>query len=122
MGVLSILFRQTNVIWIIWIVFVKVLDDYHRAQKKKEERKEQILFEETMGFITYLFSNLSSLLSKFFPFILLVLIFGMFVVINKGIVVGKGDFFVQFYQFEKKKKGDRSAHEVVFNFGQFCYF
>lgn len=104
MGVLSILFRQTNVIWIIWIVFVKVLDDYQRAQKKKEERKEQSLFEETMGFITYLFSNLFSLLSKFFPFILLVLIFGMFVVINKGIVVGKSDFFVQFYQFEKKKE------------------
>lgn len=100
MGFISILFRQTNVIWIVFVVFNEIL---HQYELETSPQEDFLLY--TWRFIEYTFRNLVKLILQFWSFVILVLAFIGFVIINKGIVVG-----------------DRSAHEAVFNFGQFCYF
>ncbi|XP_029636418.1 putative Dol-P-Glc:Glc(2)Man(9)GlcNAc(2)-PP-Dol alpha-1,2-glucosyltransferase [Octopus sinensis] len=118
-GVIAILFRQTNIIWVVFMVGVSAqhtLLQWMAVQKKnlKTQRKHDWLLLHT--FFNLFSVNLQrnpwvivelvlSILMKTWCYIIVTLLFLLFVYINNGIVVG-----------------DRSHHEVTFNFPQIYYF
>ncbi|XP_013408858.1 putative Dol-P-Glc:Glc(2)Man(9)GlcNAc(2)-PP-Dol alpha-1,2-glucosyltransferase [Lingula anatina] len=119
MGLVAILFRQTNVIWVAFVAGVKFGDLVVRyvGPEKRDIPKEAIGSMDFLIYSVYLLfvglkdrtkefqQLLSSFLSSTWSYILLFVGFAAFIVFNGGIVVG-----------------DRSAHVAVLNFPQLFYF
>ncbi|XP_005865747.1 PREDICTED: dol-P-Glc:Glc(2)Man(9)GlcNAc(2)-PP-Dol alpha-1,2-glucosyltransferase [Myotis brandtii] len=118
LGFCGFMFRQTNIVWAVFcagnVIAQKLTEAWKtELQKKKEERLPPIKgpFSEFRKILQFLlvysmsFKNLSMLLLLTWPYILLLFLFGAFVVVNGGIVVG-----------------DRSSHEVCLHFPQLFYF
>ncbi|XP_037745026.1 dol-P-Glc:Glc(2)Man(9)GlcNAc(2)-PP-Dol alpha-1,2-glucosyltransferase isoform X1 [Chelonia mydas] len=118
LGFCGFMFRQTNIIWTIFcggsVVAQKLSEAWKtELQKKKEERISATKgsFSELIKVVQFLteyimsFKNLVTLIVLTWPYILLVIVFFAFVVINGGIVVG-----------------DRSSHEACFHIPQLFYF
>uniref|UniRef100_A0A8C3P1Y1 Dol-P-Glc:Glc(2)Man(9)GlcNAc(2)-PP-Dol alpha-1,2-glucosyltransferase n=1 Tax=Chrysemys picta bellii TaxID=8478 RepID=A0A8C3P1Y1_CHRPI len=114
LGFCGFMFRQTNIIWTIFcggsVVAQKLSEAWKtELQKKKEERISAMKgsFSELIKVLQFLteyimsFKNLVTLIVLTWPYILLVIVFFAFVVINGGIVVG-----------------DRSSHEACFHIPQ----
>ena len=116
-GVAAILFRQTNVIWVFFAAGLVKFDVIESYVKRKKRKGRENLHE--MGDVAAVKTVLSTtfesplifllifrdILFKVFWYLIVLFSFVLFVVLNKGIVVG-----------------DRSNHQAVLNFPQFFYF
>lgn len=69
---ISILFRQTNIIWTFWIAAESLLEENENLTLKK----------------IFSFENLIKIIQKYFTFLSIGISFILFVYLNKGIVVG----------------------------------
>ncbi|XP_059103405.1 dol-P-Glc:Glc(2)Man(9)GlcNAc(2)-PP-Dol alpha-1,2-glucosyltransferase [Peromyscus eremicus] len=118
LGFCGFMFRQTNIIWAAFCaghLIAQKLSEAWKTElhKKKEERLPPIKgpFSELRRVLQFLlvysmsFKNLSMLFLLTWPYVLLVLAFVVFVVVNGGIVIG-----------------DRSSHEACLHFPQLFYF
>ncbi|XP_078276011.1 dol-P-Glc:Glc(2)Man(9)GlcNAc(2)-PP-Dol alpha-1,2-glucosyltransferase isoform X1 [Rhinoraja longicauda] len=118
LGFCAFMFRQTNIVWIIFcaghVVAQKLTEAWKTdLVKKKDERTACIpnLTEETKKLgrfiLDYVLSlkNLKLLILLTWPYIILVVGFLLFLWLNGGIVVG-----------------DRTSHEISLNFPQLYYF
>lgn len=115
-GAAAVLFRQTNIIWVVFcmgLVAIDIIEQQLRLDKKGRDNpnnmkdKEfvklllQILFSSRARF----FSLVKEILIQTFCYICIIIGFVVFLVVNKGIVVG-----------------DRSHHTASYNFPQVFYF
>lgn len=118
LGFCGFMFRQTNIIWAAFcaghIIAQKCSEAWKtELQKKKEERLPPAKgpLSELRRVLQFLLmysmslKNLSMLFLLTWPYMLLLLAFFVFVVVNGGIVVG-----------------DRSSHEACLHFPQLFYF
>ncbi|XP_056132587.1 dol-P-Glc:Glc(2)Man(9)GlcNAc(2)-PP-Dol alpha-1,2-glucosyltransferase [Lampris incognitus] len=118
LGVCAVLFRQTNIIWVVFsagtVVAGKMDDTWKTEQtKKKDERSTQIPLsvsgvKRVMLFALEFFTSpchVKAVLLMVWPYILVAVGFLVFVVLNDGIVVG-----------------DKTSHEACLNFPQLFYF
>ncbi|KAF4079619.1 hypothetical protein AMELA_G00180100 [Ameiurus melas] len=114
LGICSILFRQTNIIWVAFcagtVVTQKMDEAWRVDQSKKRDEKSasQISLQRLAHFLPkYLTSpvNIKSVILSTWPYGVVALGFIVFVVLNAGIVVG-----------------DRSNHEACLNAPQLFYF
>ncbi|XP_032236244.2 putative Dol-P-Glc:Glc(2)Man(9)GlcNAc(2)-PP-Dol alpha-1,2-glucosyltransferase isoform X2 [Nematostella vectensis] len=103
-GIAAIMFRQTNVIWVVFsagTVALKKLEQY----RELKNQKSQSLPREIILYVQLFFKHCISMCFVLWTYGLVVLGFGGFIIANKGIVVG-----------------DRSSHEACLNFPQLFYF
>ncbi|NXY83270.1 AG10A glucosyltransferase, partial [Alcedo cyanopectus] len=118
LGFCGFMFRQTNIVWVVFCAGSVVAEKLNEAwktqlQKKKDEklssRKESLpdLLRVLQFLIEYLTSpkNLLAVTALTWPYMVLVAMFFAFVLTNGGIVVG-----------------DRSSHEACLHFPQLFYF
>lgn len=124
MGGMSILFRQTNIVWVIFMAGLSAADviqdwmNNHAHVKKKDETQQAPLTDGQtfQSFLKLLFGDFKHAPQKLLGligcvivqclyYIIIMVLFGLFVHLNKGIVVG-----------------DRSQHEACLNFPQIFYF
>ncbi|XP_001375135.2 dol-P-Glc:Glc(2)Man(9)GlcNAc(2)-PP-Dol alpha-1,2-glucosyltransferase isoform X1 [Monodelphis domestica] len=117
LGFCGFMFRQTNIVWTVFcagnIISQKLTEAWRTEQQKKEEKLPSIKgpLSACKKILCFLldyatsFRNLNTLIVLTWPYILLILVFIAFVVLNGGIVVG-----------------DRSNHEACMNFPQLFYF
>uniref|UniRef100_UPI00358F0722 dol-P-Glc:Glc(2)Man(9)GlcNAc(2)-PP-Dol alpha-1,2-glucosyltransferase-like n=1 Tax=Myxine glutinosa TaxID=7769 RepID=UPI00358F0722 len=116
-GVVSILFRQTNVIWVAFCGMLVVSSHVEQAWVEDEDKKEQAkkgkLRQISTGwnvakFLRRFLSSphwLKGLLSQAWPYATVGLSFVIFIILNGGIVVG-----------------DRQSHVACLHLPQFIYF
>ena len=124
MGGMSILFRQTNVVWVVFVAGLMAADivqewmNNHPHVKKKDKKQQDSLtdiqtiqscFKLVVADFKYAPQNLVKLIGlicvQCIHYIIIIGLFGVFVYLNEGIVVG-----------------DRSQHEACLNFPQVFYF
>ncbi|KAG9335889.1 hypothetical protein JZ751_003546 [Albula glossodonta] len=119
LGCCAILFRQTNIIWVVYcagtVVAQKLDDSWKTEQSKKKEEKwpSQVPFSlagagKVMRFLLEFVttaSNVKSVLLAAWPYAIVAVGFLAFIILNGGIVVG-----------------DRTSHEACLNFPQLFYF
>lgn len=118
LGVCSILFRQTNIIWVAFcagtLVAAKMDETWRLEQtKKRDEMKSQVplTFSGTKKVLLFTLeffaspAHMKAVLLLAWPYALVGVGFVVFVVLNDGIVVG-----------------DRMSHEACLNFPQLFYF
>ncbi|XP_062583842.1 putative Dol-P-Glc:Glc(2)Man(9)GlcNAc(2)-PP-Dol alpha-1,2-glucosyltransferase [Saccostrea cucullata] len=123
MGGVSILFRQSNVVWVVFMAGLTAADVVQEWMKSQTHvKKKDITSAPTsdgqviLNFLKLLFTNFKStpqnivklianILIGSFYYICVIGLFGLFVHYNGGIVVG-----------------DKSQHEACLNFPQVFYF
>lgn len=127
-GVIAIMFRQTNVIWVVFVTGLTAVDtlidwanhqhaylttgnsksDKHKSSRKKDYTISEIIdifMKSLFNDLLCIFPLLLSILQTCFSYICIIIGFLAFVFWNKGIVVG-----------------DRSHHTACLNFPQLFYF
>ncbi|XP_046357840.2 putative Dol-P-Glc:Glc(2)Man(9)GlcNAc(2)-PP-Dol alpha-1,2-glucosyltransferase [Haliotis rufescens] len=120
-GAIAIMFRQTNIIWVVFMAGIacekdvfKWLDDCKQYRGKDSIDKYSLtilkpLFKCLSKTLIHdrkkLFNFVQNILKTILPYMFIVLLFVVFVYINNGIVVG-----------------DRSHHQACLNFPQVFYF
>ncbi|KAI8811171.1 alpha-1,2-glucosyltransferase ALG10-A [Cladochytrium replicatum] len=116
-GGISLWFRQTNVIWLVFITGVSVvrfLSVSHYGTKKKARFRDLPVSEITSSaelwkfvwtFVAEVIAQLPAIISSLWPYLLAISSFAVFVIWNKGIVIG-----------------DRSNHQPTTHFPQVLYF
>ncbi|RLN44325.1 hypothetical protein BBJ29_009698 [Phytophthora kernoviae] len=117
-GAIAVLFRQTNIVWVVFVAGTVVVRCVELAHGKfiygssKEEASASgasIVTHSSLriflNFIVVVVSNLLSILQIVWPFVVIVAAFVAFLLVNGGIVVG-----------------DKSNHEVSFHGAQVLYF
>ncbi|XP_067860900.1 dol-P-Glc:Glc(2)Man(9)GlcNAc(2)-PP-Dol alpha-1,2-glucosyltransferase [Heptranchias perlo] len=118
LGFCAFMFRQTNIIWIIFcagsVVAQKLTETWKTDSVKKKDERTPCVPDSTAEIrkivrflLEYVLSlnNLKALILLIWPYISLVVGFLLFVFLNGGIVVG-----------------DRTSHEISLNFPQLFYF
>lgn len=119
LGICSILFRQTNIIWVAFCagtVAAQKLDEAWRVElsKKQDEKSPSqvsLQLSSLMRLAQFLLKyftsplNVKSVILSIWPYGVVALGFVVFVVLNDGIVVG-----------------DRTSHEACLNIPQLFYF
>ncbi|XP_048410334.1 dol-P-Glc:Glc(2)Man(9)GlcNAc(2)-PP-Dol alpha-1,2-glucosyltransferase [Stegostoma tigrinum] len=117
LGFCAFMFRQTNIVWIVFcagsVVAQKLAEAWKIDSIKKRDEKTAVLnsaveIKKIVRFLLeYVLSlnNLKALMLLTWPYIILVVGFLLFVSLNRGIVVG-----------------DRTNHEISLNFPQLFYF
>ncbi|XP_064632019.1 putative Dol-P-Glc:Glc(2)Man(9)GlcNAc(2)-PP-Dol alpha-1,2-glucosyltransferase [Lineus longissimus] len=117
-GMVAICFRQTNLIWVIFVAgeeVVRIIIDHIKPEKKELTEKEfhgwkfvrvvlQTLIQD-LPYFRHLPVLIGRVLSNCLPYILTGVCFGVFIIWNDGIVVG-----------------DRTSHEACFHAPQLFYF
>ena len=103
-GCIAILFRQTNVVWVVFTAGTTAARKLESAVRQKHAGTPGAV-AEVCEYVRCFFVNLSEMLRYLWAYALVVLGFCLFVVINGGIVVG-----------------DKSSHEACLNFPQIFYF
>ncbi|XP_060599975.1 putative Dol-P-Glc:Glc(2)Man(9)GlcNAc(2)-PP-Dol alpha-1,2-glucosyltransferase [Ruditapes philippinarum] len=120
-GTASILFRQTNIIWVIFMAGLAVRKELSLWLKQICEKKDiklENLNDLELLKVTFtvvcdcakakrnlLFSLFSDIVKNVWAYVLVGIGFGIFIILNKGIVVG-----------------DRTQHVAVLHFPQLFYF
>lgn len=102
-SLISVLYRQTNIIWAFWIACQYVIDRFDRYQNVQKDKEKET--QQLMALLRFLYLNFVRIAKELRWFILLGLSFIIFVFINGGIVVG-----------------DRSNHQVILHVTQIFYF
>ncbi|XP_002121247.2 dol-P-Glc:Glc(2)Man(9)GlcNAc(2)-PP-Dol alpha-1,2-glucosyltransferase [Ciona intestinalis] len=115
LGVVSILFRQTNIMWVVFMAGITVsekLDDIDAVEKiqASPELKDKLarFFAKLLAAVVRYLLAVDHLLTIFqliWPYLLVLCGFGGFVYLNQGLVVG-----------------DRSSHQAVLHLAQLLYF
>ncbi|CAH0491033.1 unnamed protein product [Peronospora farinosa] len=119
-GALAVLFRQTNIVWVVFVagtVVVRCVELGHSKFIYGSLLKKQTSYcgalsathsstRVFLNFISVVVSNLPSILHIVWPFVVIVAGFICFLLINGGSIV----------------VGDRSNHEVTFHGAQVLYF
>lgn len=116
LGGCSVLFRQTNIIWVAFsastLVAAKLDEAWKAAHVKKRDEKAPSYVPLTFSGIKkvahFMLTSLSQVKAVLFvawPYIVVATGFLLFVIMNNGIVVG-----------------DRTSHEVCLHFPQLFYF
>ncbi|XP_071497858.1 dol-P-Glc:Glc(2)Man(9)GlcNAc(2)-PP-Dol alpha-1,2-glucosyltransferase-like isoform X1 [Diadema antillarum] len=106
----AIIFRQTNVVWVIFMAGITLARLIDLTAKHKPQTSETVLGAITSSvsrgveFISSL-TNIFKAAAQLWPYALVTLGFMVFVFVNKGIVVG-----------------DRDNHQAAFNAPQLFYF
>lgn len=101
-GILSVLFRQTNIVWLFYtacLVILRTLDEYRHISSRNANSQtspNNILVNKRL---------LLNLFKRCAPYAIVGALFVIFVFINKGIVLG-----------------DKEAHQMKFHFAQILYF
>lgn len=110
-GLLAVLFRQTNIIWVLFSA-ASLLVELYEARKKDYYPTAHLSAtgplpdpRDLFGFVKFCFHRLPSIVSVFYPVILVGGMFAAFLVWNGSITVG-----------------DKSAHAAVFHWPQLLYF
>lgn len=101
-GILSILFRQTNIVWIFYAACLVVLRTFeeHKQNLERDSRRQNCFYHY------FLERNLIlNLIKRCLPYAIVGTLFIVFVVINKGIVLG-----------------DKEAHQPKLHSAQALYF
>jgi alpha-1,2-glucosyltransferase len=83
-GFLAVLFRQTNIIWVIYVLGEAVLRD-HVLLKTQHNRAKLIDIITLLKNMVY---NWKHTLHRYISYLCVILMFFVFIVINDGIVVG----------------------------------
>ncbi|KAE9297150.1 hypothetical protein PF008_g23819 [Phytophthora fragariae] len=117
-GAVAVLFRQTNIVWVVFVAGTVVVRCVELAHSKfiygslKDEASAAGTSTSThsslrafLNFVSVVVSNLPSILQIVWPFVVIVAGFIGFLLTNGGIVVG-----------------DKSNHEVTFHGAQVLYF
>ncbi|XP_076302613.1 dol-P-Glc:Glc(2)Man(9)GlcNAc(2)-PP-Dol alpha-1,2-glucosyltransferase-like [Lasioglossum baleicum] len=115
-GVLSVLIRQTNIIWVAFITVEHLLDllDHKISKVISHEQYSSVTYlrllwkkiiEETCHGWKLFIKFITQLCVQMFPYIIVCLLFFTFVIWNKGIVIG-----------------DKSAHVPTVHIPQLLYF
>lgn len=104
-GCVAILFRQTNVVWVVFTAGTTAARTLQPSVQKKLAGKSHGMATELFEFILSFFVQFTEMLKTLWAYGLVVLGFGAFVVLNGGIVVG-----------------DKASHEACLNFPQMFYF
>lgn len=102
-GAVSIIFRQTNIIWVIFVAGSTAVRTLHPQVTKLTKDNKNV--PEPFYFLYSFLNNLVLMIYTLYSYGLVVVGFIGFIVVNKGIVVG-----------------DRSSHEACLNFPQLFYF
>ncbi|KAK3756138.1 hypothetical protein RRG08_038156 [Elysia crispata] len=98
-GIAAILFRQTNVIWVVFCLGLnkaQVLEEQLALDKKvrgninnmKDTEVIKIMFKTTFSSVSRTLSIVTAILKRTFWYLCVILGFVVFVFLNKGIVVG----------------------------------
>ncbi|KAI9490244.1 alpha-2-glucosyltransferase Alg10 [Zychaea mexicana] len=106
-GLVSLTFRQTNVIWVCVIMSISIMDllSFHDQPISSPSSSSSIMVLKWRQLILQALRKLPLLISKLFMFILTIMAFVAFLVWNNGIVLG-----------------DRSNHIAGLHFPQLFYF
>lgn len=109
-GIFSILFRQTNAIWILFSLSTYTMDLYYAKNRKHTKGFNQCLdlvsiLGELLKIAYFILTHLLQLVKKVYTYILAIIAFIYFIYWNGGITVG-----------------DRDAHTAFFHFPQIVYF
>ncbi|XP_031560574.1 dol-P-Glc:Glc(2)Man(9)GlcNAc(2)-PP-Dol alpha-1,2-glucosyltransferase-like [Actinia tenebrosa] len=102
-GAYSIIFRQTNIIWVIFVAGTTAIRTLRPQVTKLVTDNHNI--PEPFYFLYSFFNNIVLMIRTLYSYGLIVVGFIWFVIVNKGVVVG-----------------DRSSHEACLNFPQIFYF
>ncbi|MGH0157037.1 UNVERIFIED_CONTAM: hypothetical protein FKN15_041585 [Acipenser sinensis] len=119
LGFCAVMFRQTNIIWVVFCAGVLIAQKLTEAWKTKLTKKREDKVSTSTGasiteikkvtqfMVEYILStsNVKNLICLTWPYVMLLVGFLIFIVFNGGIVVG-----------------DRSSHEACLNFPQLFYF
>lgn len=82
-GLLSILIRQNNIMWLLFIfIFVLLRNEFSFLEKRKSFKQKVITL------IEFIKLNYLKLFKKYFLFILTGILFIIFVIINQGVALG----------------------------------
>lgn len=81
------LFRQTNIVWVVFMLAVSIFQHDYLARRKDVPNNS--LVAELTSFITFVLKYLFALVFKYFGYVLVILGFVAFVVQNGSITVGK---------------------------------
>lgn len=118
-GIISILFRQTNIVWVFYVACLTILRTFeeHWNQQDRPEnvsdkkREEQVVTENprhtALGFCNHLPDRflIYALLKRCTPYAMVGLAFVIFIFLNNGIVLG-----------------DKDAHQPKLHIAQILYF
>lgn len=121
LGLVAIFFRQTNIIWVIFMAGLAVRKELilwlrHLCEKKDIQLENlnniellkltmNMIFEHSRKKNKLLLSLIMNIMRQVWMYVLVCIGFGIFIVLNKGIVVG-----------------DRTQHVAVLHFPQLFYF
>lgn len=114
LGVCSVLFRQTNIIWVAFcastLVAAKMDEAWKAAHAKKRDEKSYVplTFNGVKKVMVFMFTSVNHVKAVLFvawPYVAVGTGFLVFVVMNDGIVVG-----------------DRTSHQACLHFPQVFYF
>ncbi|EGZ27833.1 hypothetical protein PHYSODRAFT_477641 [Phytophthora sojae] len=100
-GAVAVLFRQTNIVWVVFVAGTVVVRCVELAHAKFIYGSLRVF----LNFVSVVITNLPSILQIVWPFVVTVAGFIGFLLTNGGIVVG-----------------DKSNHEVTFHGAQVLYF
>ncbi|XP_071816104.1 dol-P-Glc:Glc(2)Man(9)GlcNAc(2)-PP-Dol alpha-1,2-glucosyltransferase-like [Apostichopus japonicus] len=109
-GILSLLFRQTNIVWVVFLAGITFARLFERDAVKSQNQTKQMsksYLSAVQAALNYALSvkNLRKIVTHLWLYALVVACFLAFVFINKGIVLG-----------------DKEHHQAVFNVPQLFYF
>eukprot|EP00210_Caulerpa_lentillifera_P001658 g1594.t1 len=103
-GCIAILIRQTNAIWVAFVL-MNSLFRFLKLELPSESRGiSSSILKEAINALSEVWSKKWNLLQNFWQLVLVLLLFGVFVLVNGGIVVG-----------------DQSAHQVAIHEAQIPY-
>lgn len=103
-GSMSVVIRQTNVIWVVFTAGVTTLQTLQQNLEKPSGNNSPSLLTELKVYCVAFYQHFSKCLKYLWAYGLVVLAFGAFVVWNRGIVIG-----------------DRTQHKACLNFPQVFY-
>jgi len=104
-GVTSIVFRQTNVVWVIFVAGTTTIRTLRASVSKHLDEKSTGTLTEITHYIMAFVDHLFVMLKVLVMYGIVVVGFLVFVIVNRGVVVG-----------------DRSSHKPCLNFPQLFYF
>jgi hypothetical protein len=84
--------RQTNIIWVAFVVLRNILQQNTKAKKRNEN-----LFSLIVEFVLFFFKNLNSILRDFWLFLIIGISFVIFVVKHGGVAVGNNHFNIYIF-------------------------
>lgn len=104
-GLISILFRQTNIVWIFYFACLVILRTFEEHKQLQESSKTET--KTSLGYCDILGDRglIIKLIRRCTSYLLLGILFIIFVIINKGIVLG-----------------DKEAHQPRLHLAQVLYF